>query len=422
MLVKQSSHPSIPSIALFLLAICGLGCLLYGFYFSRVVSNVGLLLSGTFALIHWKDLGVLLKDKWFYTIIGIVGIVIISDVLWEGKNFFMYHGVMKAALLVYPMLLYTVLKKYASLKFWIPMVIIVSVLLSTIYSLSAYIIDFEHINQSYKSSGILPVLSYGDHIRIAWMSVISIVLAFQCLGSTSSRALKIFLYSFIVLELVFLHILGSKTGLITLYIALFVLFLYALPTKYVWLSPLIIAVIIALPIAAYHIFPTFKERVHFIKYDFEHYSQGRYRPGLSDAIRLYSIQAGMSFIKESPILGKGFSRLRNLTREWYVKEQPDVPPSSYFLPSSEFLIYWAGGGILGLMAILWHILFPFFKKEFVRDKFFTAFFLGAAVCFLFETPLEGQLPLFVYGFFISWFWMMAKYFRKEQYPGNNLSS
>ena len=38
--------------------------------------------------------------------------------------------------------------------------------LSTMYSLSAYIIDFEHINQSYKSSGILPVLSYSDHIYV----------------------------------------------------------------------------------------------------------------------------------------------------------------------------------------------------------------------------------------------------------------
>lgn len=422
MLVKQSSQPSIPSIALFLLAICGVGCLLYGFYFSRVVSNVGLLLSGTFALIHWKDLGDLLKDKWFYTIIGIVGIVIISDVLWEGKNFFKYHGVMKAALLVYPMFLYTALKKYASLKFWIPVVIMMSVFLSTMYSLSAYIIDFEHINQSYKSSGILPVLSYSDHIRIAWISVISIVIAFQCLGVASSRALKTLLVSFIVLELIFLHILGSKTGLITLYIALFVLFLYALPAKYVWLSPVMIVVLLSLPVAAYHIFPTFKERVHFIKYDFEHYSEGRYRPGLSDAIRLYSIQAGMSIIKESPFIGKGFSNLRKLTGEWYAKEQPDVPPSSHFLPSSEFLIYWAGGGILGFLAILWHVLNPFFEKVFLRNKYFMAFFVGAAVCFTFETPLEGQLPLFVYGFFISWFWMMAKYFHQEQYSGNNLTS
>jgi len=36
-----------------------------------------------------------------------------------------------------------------------------------------------------------------------------------------------------------------------------------------------------------------------------------------------------------------------------------------------------------------------------------SFFIPTSCSFVFETHMEGQLPLFLYGFFVSWFWFLA---------------
>ena len=143
--------------------------------------------------------------------------------------------------------------------------------------------------------------------------MISIVLAFQCLGVASSRALEkdtvVFIYC---LRTDIFHILSKNRSYHPVYCT-FCTILYALPTKYVWLSPVIDSSLAFTSSSGLPYFPYFQRKSAFIKYDFEHYSEGRYRLCLSDAIRLYSIQAGMSIIKESPFIGKGSSNFTNLT-------------------------------------------------------------------------------------------------------------
>ena len=390
------------------LAVAALCCLFYGFYFSRVVSNIGLILGGIFAIMHWKTSIQITKDPWYRTIIGIVTIVIISDIWYEGMGFFSHRGVMKAALLVYPLFVYSITRIYPKSNVWLPIGIILTVLLSSFYSLTAYFSDFENINNSYKSSGIIPVLSYGDHIRIGWITVISIILAFQLWKSARSTISRMLLLLFVIIEVIFLHILGSKTGLITLYIALFFLVLFHLPKGYKWVFPIIVACVLSMPVIAYYYVPTFNERVNFIKYDYGYYSKGEYRSGLSDAVRFFSLKAGIDIIKAAPITGHGFSNTLSLTRAWYAEHKPDVPLSSQFIPSNQYMLYWIGGGILGFLLLLWHTLYPFFIRRYRTNPYFLAFFVGTVASFLFETPLESQLPLFVYGFFVAWFWVSAR--------------
>ncbi|MEZ4910517.1 MAG: O-antigen ligase family protein [Saprospiraceae bacterium] len=392
------------------LAVAAMCCLFYGFYFSRVVSNIGLFLAGVFSILHWKNTINVFKDNWYWTIFGIVIIVVLSDIWYEGLEFFTHRGVMKAALLVYPTFVFSVTSEYPKARQWIPVGIIITVLLSSIYSLSAYFSDFENFNVSYKSSGIIPVLSYGDHIRIGWLTVISIILAFQIWKSTHYTLGHIFLFSFVLFEVIFLHILGSKTGLITLYIALFILLLFHFPRRFKWVFPLIIIFVLSLPIVAYYYVPTFTERVNFMKYDYEFYSRGEYRLGLSDAVRFFSLKAGSDLIKDAPIVGHGFSNTLSVTREWYAQNKPSVPLTSQFIPSSQYILYWVGGGILGIVLLLWHVVLPFSKKRCRSNAYFLSFFTGAVISFLFETPLESQLPLFIYGFFLAWFWYSANDF------------
>ena len=95
------------------------------------------------------------------------------------------------------------------------------------------------------------------------------------------------------------------------------------------------------------------------------------------------------------------------TESWYKQNLPELSPTSYFLPSSEIVIYWASGGIIAFLLFLSHMFIPFMMPYLRKNIWFMAFFIPAIFSFTFETHLEGQLPIFVYGFFAAWFWWLA---------------
>ncbi len=278
---------------------------------------------------------------------------------------------------------------------------------STIYSLQNYFSDYENINAQYNVSKVMSVLSFGDHIRVSWVVVISCLLALYQFRLSSSNYIKFLLVTYLIVQVTFLHMLGSKTGLLSLYLSGIIIIIYEFGKTKKWFSVLFLALIFTLPIIAYEILPTFSQRVNYIKYDFQHYSKGEFKDGLSDAIRFYSLKAGQDIIRANPIGGVGFNNLQQETNNWYKKNLPELSSSSYFLPSSEIVIYWASGGILALLVFLCHMIIPFTVRYMRENVWFMAFFVPAIFSFTFETHLEGQLPLFVYAFFVAWFWWLA---------------
>jgi hypothetical protein len=117
--------------------------------------------------------------------------------------------------------------------------------------------------------------------------------------------------------------------------------------------------------------------------------------------------AGKDIISEYPWLGCGFSKLQGLTNEWFKSKMPQIGEENYFLPSSQIVIYWASGGLFCLIIFLFHLLYPLQDIKLRSNIWFMMFFIPAALSFSYETHLEGQLPLFFYGFFVPFFWYLA---------------
>jgi hypothetical protein len=239
------------------------------------------------------------------------------------------------------------------------------------------------------------------------MVVISCLLAAYEALKSESKKYKGLMGLIFIFQIIFLHILGAKTGLISAYMTLVIGLIFLMVTSRKWYYIILIPLGFLVPVLAYKTIPTFKSRINYIRYDWQHYSQGNYVEGLSDAIRYFSIKAGISIIKEKPLVGHGFSRLQRRTNQWYADNVPHMKESNYFLPSSEILIYWSSGGILGLIAFLLHIFVPLFDNKLRKNCWFIAFFIPAVMSFTFETHLEGLLPLWVYGFFTAWFWYLS---------------
>lgn len=389
-----------------LIPLAAILCLIIGFLFNRVTSNIGFGLAGLYTLIKIKEISYLFRNKWMWTFMAMALVPLISDLWTTGIYFFAERGIMKCVLILFPAFVFATspdAKKVTILH----IIIIVAMLISTIYSMTLFLTDQSDILASYKVSKVMKVLSYGDHIRISWMVVISILMAIYQLVKSTSKVWTIPLVSYVVIQTLFLHFLGSKTGLLSLYMMYMILTFYLLPQGKKWVFIVVLALLAGIALLSVKYIPSLKERVNFIRYDFEHYSKGEYRDGLSDAVRFYSLMAGKDIIAEHPISGVGFSRLQQSTNQWYDQNRPEIKTESRFLPSSQYIIYWASGGILALLVMMVHTLMPFFMRCLRTDVWFMAFFIPAISSFTYETHLEGQLPLFVYGFFTAWFWFLA---------------
>lgn len=377
-----------------------------GFLFNRVVSNVGFLLAGIYALVKIKDIFWLFKDRWMWTFMSLSFLPILYDVFYEGIDFYKERGIMKLILVLLPSFIFAFRpnKKYIT---FVHLLVIILMSVSSLYTLNQYLNNEENIVNAYKFSKVMPVLSYGDHIRISWVVVISMVMALYEWQHSKRVWYKLFLILYIIGQYIFLHFLGAKTGLITLYLTTVLLSIYLIPKNKKWWLIIIYSLVGLAGYFAVNTIPSLKERVNFVRYDFSHYSKGEYREGLSDAVRFYSLKAGKDIISNHPIMGVGFSKLQDETSHWYDLNMPQLPQKDRFLPSSQLVIYWASGGILGLLIFLIHLLIPLFTKYLRNNVWFLAFFVPGIFSFSYETHLEGQLPLFIYAFFTAWFWWLA---------------
>jgi len=389
-----------------LIAVTGILLLFIGFLFNRVVSNTGFLLIGVYTLIHLSKVKWLFKDKWMYSFILLALLPLLSDIILQGTDSIHQRSLMKFLLILFPAFIFVYNPDRKSIHTIIYLFIIL-MLISSCFSLFHYFSDLDQMAAKYKVSKVIHVLSFRDHIRISWATVISCLLAFYLILTVKQKRLSWFLSVYIIFQIVFLHILGAKTGLICLYLTIIILSWYLFKGRSRLILLFIIPIVLALPVIAYKTIPSLEQRFNFIKYDFEHYMRNEYREGLSDAVRYFSLKAGMQIIREHPVTGVGFSQLQQETNLWYKKNVPAMTEQNYFLPSSQIVIYWAACGILGLIVFLWHVLLPYFTIYLKNHIWFMSFFIPTSCSFVFETHMEGQLPLFLYGFFVSWFWFLA---------------
>ena len=373
-----------------------------GFLFSRVLMNVGFLLAGVFVLFQSEKVNGALRDKWLVSFLLIALLPLGYDIWYEGIDFYREKGIMKMIVFLLPLFI-VVWHPDKTTVSAVNKIIMATTLTASAYSLFYYVTNFEDINLQYGQAKVMKVLAYQDHIRLSWVTAISMVLA--CFELLRSRHLnyKIFLSVFIIFQTIYLHVLGARTGLIILYLTILsgsIIFSHRLRKQYILLAPILIILLIFL---SYQHIPSFKSRVNFLKYDYSHYIKGQYKEGLSDAIRFFSIKAGIEMFKENPITGVGFSRIDENIDRWYETHYPQVSPDSRFPPSSQYLIYLVSGGAIGFLLFAYHCLIPFTTAGLRNNKWLMLFLIPTFFSFLFETHLEGQTPLFVYGFFAGWF-------------------
>lgn len=344
-----------------------------------------------------------IKGPFFYSLIILAVFPMVWDLVFYNPDILQSGQTIKWSIIVYPFFFASCLRYKDFLKNSIFLFILV-LFTASLYSLWNYMADFETINENYGRAKVMQVLAYSDHIRMSWATCISVIFALMLMVKEKNKLIRGVLVFYIFFQFVYLHILGAKTGLLSMYISIFILILGYGLKRNLKMSLLVLTGLLLSPVAAYKWIPSFYNRVQFFKYDYSHYMKGDFKQGLSDAIRVYSIQGGLNLVQEHPWNGVGFYRISDKMSVWYDEHTPWLQKDQYFVPISEGLIYGAGGGILGLMVISIFCVLGF--RQFKSDVFGLSFFIPLVVSLLYENHLETQTGAFVFGFSLGIFMVL----------------
>lgn len=289
---------------------------------------------------------------------------------------------------------------------WLAYIFIALVTAGTIWSIFHYAENLSAIHEGYLRAKTITTPLQNDHVRFSWMISIAVLLSGWLCWQKRNQSKLIAGTLFIIAGwlIVFLHILAARTGLFSFYIIMLGIIGWLLFRK---LKPvygtLLLIILLALPVTAWFILPTFHNRVKYFLYDFEYFRKAHYLPGTNDAIRGISINAGWQVMNDHPVAGVGFGDIGIETKNWYAVNYSQMTEADKIYPSSEWLIYGPGCGWPGFLLFTLILLVPFFLQ--VKNKLLWWLLnVTAAFSFLFDIGLEVQYGIFLYSFIVLWWW------------------
>lgn len=272
-----------------------------------------------------------------------------------------------------------------------------------------YLQNLQAVHEGYLKAKVITTPLENDHVRYSWLVACGALL---CLFMIHKREAPRLNAVFAVLGLwftVFLHVLAARTGVLALYIVLLTYIGWIAFRKSKRAGLMGIGVLVALPLVAWLALPTFQNRIAYFLYDIGHVKEQVYLPGSNDGNRARSLRAGWSILQQHP-LGVGAGDVQHEANRWYEAHVPGIVPVDQIYPSSEWLVYGAMAGWIGVIVFTAVMLLPLFLKG-VKHRLFWVLLNGiTAFSLLFDVGLEVQYGVFLYAFLVLWWWKWISQF------------
>lgn len=385
--------------------------MLAGLLFSRAMLSSGLIVFAATCLIHKNIPGQLktfLSSTFLWSMSLLFLLPLISG-LWS-EDISQWSQVIRIKL---PLLLLPIcFAGVGSFEFknWerIAFVFLILVFGGICWSLWQYLKNWESIHEGYLKAHTIETPMGNDHVRFSLLVAIATaasVFLFIKKRKDSKKIILIFLLIVTISNIIYLHVLAVRTGLICFYISLFA-FLISLfknsqhKIKYL----LFLIIILILPLVSYFIFPTFKNRVNYLKYDLLFVRKNEYRQGSNDGNRFASIKAGWALLNQHPLTGTGFGDIKKETEKFYDSNYPQMKAADKILPSSEWMMYGSGLGWPGFILFSFIMLVPFFIKQLLKNMMGWMLNIFMAFSYLFDIGLEVQYGVFIHAFILLWWY------------------
>ncbi len=193
---------------------------------------------------------------------------------------------------------------------------------------------------------------------------------------------------------VFLHILSVRSGLFSLYSALFFALVWYVWKSKKWLAGVAVLLgLVAMFWVATETVQSLKMRIAYMKYDWERYTSHDEGHLYSDAVRWISLQSGWSLWQQNPLLGTGAGDLLSETKRNTAEMFPDYAQEPR-LPHNQFIFIMASTGLFGLLLSLVAFFWPIYVGR--KNFLFLAFQVMAFASFLIECTIENAIG-------VAWF-------------------
>jgi len=339
-------------------------------------------------------------------LLGMSVLFLIPFLTWfwtEDKNMWMRFVRIKLPLLLFPIAFAG--NWQLSSRQWklIAYVFLFLVIAGCCWSLWQYFQNIHSIHEQYLRAKLIPTPLENDHVRyslIVTIAIMCLAVLMQAYILPKKRFIPVVLLALLI---VYLHILSARTGLISLYIFLVLALFYMVfkhnKTRLFIVLPILI---LAMPVAAWFLFPTFQNRIRYNLYDLSNIRENKYTAGANDGNRLLSLKAGWNVLDQHPF-GVGADVVKK-TYDWYDINVPQMPPAEKLFPSSEPLMYAGFAGWIGLVLFFITMVLPFFEPVEKNYFFWVVLNFIMAFSFLFDIGLEAQFGVFIYAFTVLWWW------------------
>ncbi|MCB9034542.1 MAG: O-antigen ligase family protein [Chitinophagales bacterium] len=200
-----------------------------------------------------------------------------------------------------------------------------------------------------------------------------------------------------IINILFLHLLAVRSGLVLLYLSAFILGLYYIfKQKSIKKSVVAFLLLLLCSISCYYLFPSLKNKIGYALYDFQQSKNTTVNiDNLSDGRRLLSYKTATTLIKENIFFGVGLGDVQQTMKQAYQTKFGISNTSVYALPHNQYLFnFLSVGFVFGIIILFLYLLNLFyFIKHF---KLYTIFYFLVLATMLWEPFLAYQLGISIY--------------------------
>lgn len=154
------------------------------------------------------------------------------------------------------------------------------------------------------------------------------------------------------------------------------------------------------------------KRLYELVCEYDDFRAGRNVNGQSLTMRLYFWKAAWHVVAQHPLIGVGTGDVQQALDRAYADTQSPLEEEWHKRPHNQFLTVTVALGVIGLMVLLVHLLYPAVRLNRQLHILYWPFFLLAMLSFLLEDTLETQAGLSFYAVFNSLLVSMA-WFRSQ---------
>lgn len=376
-----------------------------GFFSSRIVLSIGMMLFGVAGLwgVHPKRW---LAERWWLLAVAWVAAYGISGIWSEDSSVWWERFQVKFPFLLLPLAV-AFIGPFSSKQIrWLTGVLNACVLAGISYSLWFFFRDAAAYIEGYSFSHVLPTIPKNDHIRFSIFTALTIAWNVYSFRHWQGKGVKLLIGLLSIIFSIYLHILAARTGLLALYIFLFGWLIWLIVRKQT--RTIGIGLLVGVSLSAYLAFsymPTLQRRLNYIIYTVETYQAKGLEANFSDMGRIISFQIAGKLIAASPLIGVGAGDMMTEMKNGYQKWNPDVKEENMLIPHNQYLIVALGCGIPAALIFLIWIFYPIFSLKHNRSGYFLAVaWFMMLVPLLVEPMFEVQFGVFVYLFFLLLFY------------------